>query len=88
MDETTTAALARVKAAAAAHADDYVDVDPADLAALTAPAAIRATKAGNALAAVAAGFKERRPGQVVSLHRAAHLAPLLKVYETAGPTEV
>ncbi len=75
MDETQAAALASLKAAAD-HTDDYVDVQPADLADVLTIPAVAATAEGKALAALAAAAA--KSGAVVSLHRRAHLAPLLK----------
>jgi hypothetical protein len=81
VDETTTAALARLRAAADATKDTYVEVPAADLAAVTAVPAIGASPTGKALAGVAAAAAKTTAG-TVSLHREKHLAPLLKAFDT------
>lgn len=81
MDEATTAALARLRAAAEATKDTYVDVPAADLAAVVAVPAVGASPAGKAFAGIAAAAAKTAAG-TVSLHREKHLAPLLKAFET------
>lgn len=66
-------AVARVRAAAAAHGEDYVSVTAADLAALYAAAGTP----DHPLAAHARRVAETDPARRISVHRTAHLADVL-----------
>lgn len=76
MNEQQAAAVGRIKAAAEAHAETYVTVTAADLAAVCGLPAVAATAIGKALAAPAARGLRSVAG-TIDIHRAAHLEPLL-----------
>lgn len=76
MSEELTATVDRVKAAAAAHGDTYVELPAADVAALLDNPAALATPWGRTLHNLAVSTA-RTPGKTVSLHRTVHLSPIL-----------
>ena len=80
LDTKTAAALARVKAAAAADQDDNVELDARDVLALLAVPAAGATEIGKGLAEPARAAGRSKTREIV-LHRTAHLEPLLAAFE-------